>query len=513
MLKLPCRSGHSSLDAFITSWIWKLFCTGSLLLLLPLLVPVSGWAATLGNLTVISAPTQPFAAEVDLVAIKEEEEHSLTARIARMDPVHLSDGSPSSAIFNASIEVRPDGRHYISITFPHPVVDPVLNFVVELNWTSGSALREYLVSLAPPEGKADRVATQVDSPVSDPDLVRQQNEAAPFRTPSVGSVHDLSDPADPGPAQRHRQGDTVQPLPAGTANQKSNTGSLNTPHPSPPPVPGRERDTEKLPGGEPIIIQGDSRQFTGERDAEEPLDSEPLQLSSPGDPQSAHTADLLQRTNLESMFDSMDANKGYVGGALVLLIAGLAGVWLSMSRRPKQLPGNGGREGVTPATAGSTIHAPGISALQKRGEVTLREAGMPDEVAADVSADRNISSAAFAGATPAEEDGQEMPADVPGDSFIGDSSQSFGALLERGLAEIDLHTDQPGKHSAETASREGNPYWHEITSRIDLARAYREMGDIEAATQVLEEVVREGDSQQQEIARSMLARLRNASAP
>lgn len=107
-----------------------------------------------------------------------------------------------------------------------------------------------------------------------------------------------------------------------------------------------------------------------------------------------------------------------------------------------------------------------------------------------------------------------MPADVPGDSFIGDSSQSFGALLERGLAEIDLHTDdQPGKHSAETASREGNPYWHEITSRIDLARAYREMGDIEAATQVLEEVVREGDSQQQEIARSMLARLRNASAP
>lgn len=504
----------------MTSWIWKLFCTGSLLLLLPLLVPVSGWAATLGNLTVISAPTQPFAAEVDLVAIKEEEEHSLTARIARMDPVHLPDGSPSSAIFNASIEVRPDGRHYISITFPHPVIDPVLNFVVELNWTSGSALREYLVSLAPPEGKADRVATQVDSPASDPDLVRQQNGAAPFPSASASSAHDLSDPAPSERAQRHEPADTVQHVPDGAVSRKPATVSPNTrpssssSSSSPSPVPGRERDTEKLSGGEPIIIQGDSRQFTGERDAEEPLDSEPLQLSSPGDPQSAHTADLLQRTTLESMFDSMDANKGYVGGALVLLIAGLAGVWLSMSRRPKQLPGNGGREGVTPATAGSTIHAPGISALEKRGEVTPREAGMPDEVAADVSVDRNISSAAFAGATPAEEDGQEMPADVPGDSFIGDSSQSFGALLERGLAEIDLHADdQPGKHSAETASREGNPYWHEITSRIDLARAYREMGDIEAATQVLEEVVREGDSQQQEIARSMLARLRNASAP
>jgi FimV-like protein len=49
--------------------------------------------------------------------------------------------------------------------------------------------------------------------------------------------------------------------------------------------------------------------------------------------------------------------------------------------------------------------------------------------------------------------------------------------------------------------------WHEIVNKIDLARAYQEMGDKDAAGQVLQEVMRDGDIQQQARAKALLLNL------
>ena len=47
----------------------------------------------------------------------------------------------------------------------------------------------------------------------------------------------------------------------------------------------------------------------------------------------------------------------------------------------------------------------------------------------------------------------------------------------------------------------------EVDTKLELARAYEEMGDAEGARELLEEVLRDGDEAQQEQARSVLARL------
>lgn len=56
------------------------------------------------------------------------------------------------------------------------------------------------------------------------------------------------------------------------------------------------------------------------------------------------------------------------------------------------------------------------------------------------------------------------------------------------------------------ASEEG-PRWQEVETKLDLAKAYEEMGDVEGARELLAEVIGEGDAAQQDKARSMLERI------
>ncbi len=47
----------------------------------------------------------------------------------------------------------------------------------------------------------------------------------------------------------------------------------------------------------------------------------------------------------------------------------------------------------------------------------------------------------------------------------------------------------------------------EVTTKLDLAKAYEEMGDLEGARELLQEVLREGDATQRETAQNLLARI------
>jgi len=49
--------------------------------------------------------------------------------------------------------------------------------------------------------------------------------------------------------------------------------------------------------------------------------------------------------------------------------------------------------------------------------------------------------------------------------------------------------------------------WHDAATKLDLAKAYQEMGDVEGAREILQEVLREGDGQQQTEAQGLIARL------
>ena len=47
----------------------------------------------------------------------------------------------------------------------------------------------------------------------------------------------------------------------------------------------------------------------------------------------------------------------------------------------------------------------------------------------------------------------------------------------------------------------------EVATKLDLAKAYEEMGDLEGARELLQEVVKEGNADQQASARTILERV------
>jgi pilus assembly protein FimV len=49
--------------------------------------------------------------------------------------------------------------------------------------------------------------------------------------------------------------------------------------------------------------------------------------------------------------------------------------------------------------------------------------------------------------------------------------------------------------------------WHDAATKLDLAKAYQEMGDVEGAREILQEVLHEGDDQQKAEAESLLSKL------
>lgn len=72
------------------------------------------------------------------------------------------------------------------------------------------------------------------------------------------------------------------------------------------------------------------------------------------------------------------------------------------------------------------------------------------------------------------------------------------------LPDIDLNLDgKPQGTSSVAGSRDA--HWYDVQAKFDLAKAYEEMGDKAGARQILQEVIREGDAEQQAQAKQSLA--------
>jgi len=74
------------------------------------------------------------------------------------------------------------------------------------------------------------------------------------------------------------------------------------------------------------------------------------------------------------------------------------------------------------------------------------------------------------------------------------------------LSAISLDLGMPGEGAA-TGDAQADPKWQEIATKLDLAKAYEEMGDKDGARELLNEVLREGDAAQQGQANQLLAKL------
>ncbi|MFZ2300971.1 MAG: FimV/HubP family polar landmark protein [Gallionella sp.] len=101
-----------------------------------------------------------------------------------------------------------------------------------------------------------------------------------------------------------------------------------------------------------------------------------------------------------------------------------------------------------------------------------------------------------------DEDGMAFTLDFPVEDMLPKSAPA-AQPAEVGLAGISLNLDD-AETPGEPAPEARDEHWHEVATKLDLAKAYQEMGDVIGAREILEEVLREGDEGQRETAQSLL---------
>ncbi|MDO9052855.1 MAG: FimV/HubP family polar landmark protein [Gallionella sp.] len=153
-------------------------------------------------------------------------------------------------------------------------------------------------------------------------------------------------------------------------------------------------------------------------------------------------------------------------------------------------------------------------------EVEQQEVALPslDDLIFDVTPVSEVQKEAKAETASTEnEGGMEFMLDFPMDD-IAETPASPPQVID--LADISLDMDDAveaaGKPVAEVAAGtptaevkpvERSEQWHEVTTKLDLARAYQEMGDAVGAREILDEVVLEGDEAQQREAQLIISQL------
>jgi pilus assembly protein FimV len=95
---------------------------------------------------------------------------------------------------------------------------------------------------------------------------------------------------------------------------------------------------------------------------------------------------------------------------------------------------------------------------------------------------------------------------------VADSGPLGGSSLTRPAAAIALDKLDLGFDPERATFEDPTPsvldgQWHDAATKLDLAKAYQEMGDVEGAREILQEVLHEGDDQQKSEAQALLAKL------
>jgi FimV-like protein len=94
---------------------------------------------------------------------------------------------------------------------------------------------------------------------------------------------------------------------------------------------------------------------------------------------------------------------------------------------------------------------------------------------------------------------------VPASTGIGAKSVDAHAPIEPDKLDFAFNDDRSTFEDATPSVLDGQ--WHDSATKLDLAKAYQEMGDVEGAREILREVLAEGDSEQKTEAQALIAKL------
>jgi len=133
----------------------------------------------LGNIELDSALNQPFSAEIEVLTDVPGEAADLAVQLASREAFSRAGIDRANTLSKLRFNLQKRGnRSFIVVTSNEPIIEPFLNFLVEVDWKRGNLVREYTVLLDPPTFVAARPQTTVsadlaevgDSAVNDPTL-------------------------------------------------------------------------------------------------------------------------------------------------------------------------------------------------------------------------------------------------------------------------------------------------------------------------------------------------------
>lgn len=143
-----------------------------------LLVFSNAYATGLGKLTVLSSLGQPLRAEIELTSPNKEEINSLVPRLASIEAFRQANIEFNPALLSLQFAIEQRGSGYIiRVTSNQPMNEPWVDFLLEMNASSGRLVREYTFLLDPSEYSANQAAQVVNPPAN-----AGQIKAAPVTT-------------------------------------------------------------------------------------------------------------------------------------------------------------------------------------------------------------------------------------------------------------------------------------------------------------------------------------------
>ncbi|APZ43348.1 hypothetical protein BW247_09805 [Acidihalobacter ferrooxydans] len=180
-----------------------------------LLAPATSLALGLGSIEVGTTLNQPLRADIKLVGASASDLQGLSVKLAS-PRLFKQVGIPRPGYLdNLHFEVisGSGGVPYIRITTPKAVMQPFLDFLVEVTWPGGQLLREYTVLLNPPNYMHGKPETSISAPLQ----ATRPAPAAPILTTSASSAQTAASSTAPG-QYRVKRGDTLSQV-AGVMGQ------------------------------------------------------------------------------------------------------------------------------------------------------------------------------------------------------------------------------------------------------------------------------------------------------
>ncbi|MGQ0801679.1 MAG: FimV/HubP family polar landmark protein [Pseudomarimonas sp.] len=209
-------------------------------------------ALGLGGIRVSSGLNEPLVAEIPIISTVPGEIDGMKVSLASseaFDRVGIDRASllPANLVFTVTKNAA--GQPVVRVTTPNQLGEPILNFLLEVQWGRGRMLREYTVLLDPPNVAPARIAPAVTAPIAETAAATER----PMETPAP-----VSAPVPPPPL----------PEAAADTAQASPPAAEQTQAPAPAPTPAAESTpvaTAPAPTPSPESAPAPSPSISGDR--------------------------------------------------------------------------------------------------------------------------------------------------------------------------------------------------------------------------------------------------------